>query len=214
MSIVYIGIGSNLGDRLQNIERSLEKLKARKDIEFKEMSSVVETEAVGGVSQPMYLNACCCIGTALYPDEVLAALKTIEREMGRFKDNTPKRLSTQEQLKVLSEGKTIEYASRCQVPVHAALDRWAPRVIDLDILLYDDIIMRGNSLIIPHSRMHERYFVLKPLFEIAPDIVHPVLKKSIKDLLQDDERLRGQCLPPEERIEGSMPKGMTEDENH
>ncbi|MDD5504689.1 MAG: 2-amino-4-hydroxy-6-hydroxymethyldihydropteridine diphosphokinase [Candidatus Omnitrophica bacterium] len=194
MSIVYIGIGSNLGDRRANIERSLEKLKARKDIEFKSVSSVIETEAVGGPGQPMYLNACCCIGTTLYPDEVLAALKTIEREMGRFKDSAPKKLSAQEQLKALDEGR-MPSCYRDPDSDSAAANRWAPRVIDLDILLYDDIIMKGNNLIIPHSRMHERYFVLKPLSEIAPDVIHPVLKKSIKDLLSDVDR---QCLPAQE----------------
>jgi 2-amino-4-hydroxy-6-hydroxymethyldihydropteridine diphosphokinase len=189
MSVVYIGIGSNLGDRNQNIERALEKLKVRKDIEVVSVSSIIETEPEGDRQQPKFLNACCRIDTTLYPDEVLSALKSIEREMGRDRDPAPKKLSPEEQLKALDEGKEWSPAAR-RAAFKKSIDiKWAPRTIDLDVLLYDDIVMKGNNLTIPHSLMHQRLFVLRPLSEIAPDAIHPVLKKSIKDILEET-RLR------------------------
>jgi 2-amino-4-hydroxy-6-hydroxymethyldihydropteridine diphosphokinase len=185
MSIVYIGIGSNLGDRRQNIERALEKLRSRKEMGLVSVSSIIETDPVGDSSQPRFLNACCRIDTTLYPDEVLSALKSIEREMGRGRGIAPKRISREDQFKALNEGKTIGPVSQ-DLPAQTGVkkdNRWEPRVIDLDILLYDDIIMKGNNLTIPHSLMHERLFVLGPLSEIAPGILHPVFKKTIKDML-------------------------------
>ena len=86
MSKVYIGIGSNLGDRQLNIDKALEKLRTRKNIQLGEISSVIETSPEGGVEQPDFLNACCRIDTTLYPDELLTTLKSIEREMGRGRD--------------------------------------------------------------------------------------------------------------------------------
>jgi len=186
MSKVYIGIGSNLGDRQLNIDKALEKLKSKKNIQLGEISSVIETSPVGGVKQPDFLNACCRIDTTLYPDEILTALKSIEREMGRGRDSIPKKLSVEEQLKALEEGRPIERpsADKQAIKKKSASDQiWGPRIIDLDILLYDDIIMKGNNLIVPHRLLHERVFVLEPLSQIAPDLIHPVFKKSIKDLL-------------------------------
>ncbi len=187
MSRAYIGIGSNLGDRQQNIDRALEKLKTRKNIQLGQVSSVIETEPMGDTKQPKFLNACCRIDTTLYPDELLSALKSIEREMGRDRDSAPKKLSREEQLMALEQGKDISRPAREDAPVTAAVrkDKWAPRVIDLDILLYDDIIMRGNNLIIPHKFLHERLFALKPLAELAPELTHPVLKKPVKELLSE-----------------------------
>ena len=185
MSVVYIGIGSNLGDRNQNIERALEKLKTRKEIEIVSVSSIIETEPEGDMPQPKFLNACCRIDTTLYPDEVLSALKSIEREMGRDRESAPKKLSPEEQLKALDEGKEWSSILRRATFEKSPDIQWAPRIIDLDVLLYDDIIMKGNNLTIPHSLMHKRLFVLGPLSEIAPDAVHPVFNKTIKDILSD-----------------------------
>ncbi len=186
MSKVYIGIGSNLGDRQLNIDKALEKLKTRKNIQLDVASPIIETEPVGVIKQPKFLNTCCRIDTTLYPDELLSALKSIEREMGRGRNSAPKKLSVEEQLKALDGGgnsQAVPGGKRGPVNNPEDEDKNEPRVIDLDILLYDDIIMKGNNLIIPHRFLHERIFVLEPLSQIAPDIIHPVFKKSINDLL-------------------------------
>jgi 2-amino-4-hydroxy-6-hydroxymethyldihydropteridine diphosphokinase len=188
MSKVYIGIGSNLGDRQLNIDKALEKLKTRKNIQLDEASSVIETEPAGGIKQPKFLNTCCRIDTTLYPDELLSALKSIEREMGRDRGSVPKKLSVEERLKALDDGGNTQAMSgdkRELVNNSEDENKNSPRVIDLDILLYDDIIMKGNNLIIPHRFLHERIFVLEPLSQIAPDIIHPVFKKSINDLYKE-----------------------------
>jgi 2-amino-4-hydroxy-6-hydroxymethyldihydropteridine diphosphokinase len=185
MSFVYIGIGSNLGDRRQNIERAIEKLKSRRDITFACLSSIIETDPVGDSSQPKFLNACCRIDTTLYPDEVLGVLKSIEREMGRGRESIPKKLNIEEQLRALDEAKVSDSVSGAEKTEEKADNKWAPRIIDLDILLYDDIIMKGNNLTIPHKLMHERLFVLQPLSEIAPEAIHPVFNKSISQLLSE-----------------------------
>lgn len=190
MSAAYIGIGSNLGDRQKNIEIALEKLKSRKGIELKEVSSVIETEPAGDVNQPRFLNACCRLETLLYPDELLDCLKSIERELGRNENPLPPRISRQEQLKMLQEG-NLDLGSQQLDAVseegrrkpQGEPKRWGPRTIDLDILFYDDIVMKGANLIIPHPLLHERLFVLRPLAEIAPGFIHPVLKKSINEIL-------------------------------
>lgn len=184
MSTVYVGIGSNLGDRRKNIDTALEKLRNRKGVEVKEISSVIETEPVGDIDQPGFLNATFKIETTLYPDELLDALKSIEKELGRDKDSARKRLSAEDQLKMLEEGNLtvgpVDSNNKDEEP-----KGWGPRTIDLDILFYDDVMMKGHNLVIPHPLLHERFFVLKPLSEIAPDLMHPVLNKSIKDLLSE-----------------------------
>lgn len=190
MSEVYVGIGSNLGDRQLNIDKALEKLKRRRNIQLDKTSSIIETEPVGNIKQPKFLNTCCKIDTTLYPDELLSALKSIEREMGRGRGSAPKRLKPEEQLKALEEGGSVKAVSvEMQRPANDLEEekRWGPRIIDFDILLYDDIIMKGNNLIIPHRFLHERIFVLEPLSQIAPEIIHPVFKKSINDLLSESK---------------------------
>lgn len=148
MSIVYIGIGSNLGNREKNCLHAIEFLE-KKGITVKKMSSMYETKPWGVKDQPPFLNMAIEIETALKPKELLALLKDIEAEIGR-----------EESL------------------------RWGPRKIDLDILLFDNIVLNRNDLIIPHPLMHERDFVLRPLCEIASDIKHPLLEVNICDLLE------------------------------
>jgi 2-amino-4-hydroxy-6-hydroxymethyldihydropteridine diphosphokinase len=148
MSIVYIGIGSNLGDRKANCMRAIELLVV-KGIVVRKESSLYETDPWGDKNQPKFLNMAIEIETELKPRDLLDILAGIEKELGRKKSL-----------------------------------KWGPRIIDLDILLYDSITIDQDDLKIPHPFMHERDFVLKPLYEIAPDVKHPVLNLSTGELLQ------------------------------
>lgn len=159
MSIVYIGVGSNLGNRQENCLRAIEFLEKRGVI-VKKRSSMYETEPWGIKEQPRFINMAIEIETGLEPKELLRVLKEIEKEMGR-----------EESLK------------------------WGPRIIDLDILLFDELILR-DGLEIPHPLMHEREFVLKPLCEIAPERVHPLLKVRICDLMQGLQSRHSESAPP------------------
>ena len=146
MSIVYIGIGSNLGDRKEHCLKAV-RLFAEKGVVVRRRSSMYETEPWGVKDQPRFINMVIEAETGLTPEELLGVLKEIEEEVGRMETY-----------------------------------RWGPRVIDLDILLYDNLAINTPELTIPHPRMHEREFVLRPLVEIAPDKIHPVLKKTIREL--------------------------------
>ena len=150
MAIVYLGIGTNLGQRRDNVLKALQLIKDKGIVVLAE-SSLHETAPWGVKNQPPFLNGALKIETELSPKDLLKELKGIERKMGRL------------------------FTSQ----------RWGPRVIDLDILMYDDLVLNEPDLIIPHRLMHEREFVLLPLKEIAPDVMHPVLNISISDLLQE-----------------------------
>ena len=148
MNRVFVGIGSNEGDRLRLISRAVRELGALPGIRIVQMAMVAETEPVGPPQAP-YLNTVVELATALDPLELLRMTQAIERRLGR-------------------------------VP---SPQRWGPRPIDLDILLYHDRTLRDAHLRLPHPRMHERRFVLEPLAQLAPELVHPVLRRSIAELL-------------------------------
>ena len=149
MSRVFLGVGSNEGDRLHAISEAIRLLGATERIRVTQMATILETEPVGGPSQGPYLNTVVELDTTLSPRELLNVLQQIERRLGR----------------------------------RPSSERWAPRPMDLDILLYDERTIQEPDLAIPHPRMHERRFVLEPLAQLAPDTVHPILKRSIHDLL-------------------------------
>jgi 2-amino-4-hydroxy-6-hydroxymethyldihydropteridine diphosphokinase len=153
MAIVYLSIGSNLGDREKNLSRSIELLE-QAGIFVKKRSSVYETEPWGEKNQPLFLNMALEVETEFKPQELLRVLKNVETEVGREKSYV-----------------------------------WGPRIIDLDILLYNHIIVNEDTLKIPHPFMHERDFVLRPLDEIAPDVMHPLLKMNIHELLSQFDRM-------------------------
>lgn len=142
---VYLGLGSNLGDRKAILEKALQLLGQRLQIE--RVSSLYETEPVGYAEQPPFLNAVCRAQTKLGPLQLFSVIKGIEASLGR-------------------------------VPSFPN----APRPIDLDIIFYGDLVMETPELTIPHPRLEERAFVLIPLYELDPGLVHPVSGESIKDL--------------------------------
>lgn len=145
VSLVYLALGSNLGDRRANIHAAVANLAA--SVEIKKTSSLYESDPWGYTKQGPFLNSACFGVTGLSPFALLNEIKLIESKMGR----------------------EISF-------------RNAPRAIDIDILIYGQEIIDTDSLIIPHPHMCERAFVLAPLVEIAPELIHPVLGTSVKQL--------------------------------
>jgi 2-amino-4-hydroxy-6-hydroxymethyldihydropteridine diphosphokinase len=147
LKTVYLGLGSNLGDRRENLARARALLESA-DLQITRASSIYETEPRDLLNQPWFLNQVLEAQTTLFPRQFLARAKKIEREIGRTR--------------TVANG---------------------PRVIDIDILLYGESIVRADGLEIPHPRLADRRFVLEPLAELVPDLRHPLTKKTIRDLL-------------------------------
>jgi len=145
--LVYLALGSNLGDRLVNLKTAIDRLHPA--VKVMDCSSVYETPPWGYLDQPAFLNMVLRGETRLSPQNLLHHIKDLEVKLGR----TP-------------------------------AIRYGPRLIDIDILFLDDLVMNEAGLVIPHPQLHQRGFVLVPLNEIAPDMVHPVLHQPVNGLLK------------------------------
>lgn len=148
----YIGIGSNLGDRLKNVSEAIRLLEDHPLVKVSRLSHFYETEALTlrNEKQGWYLNCVLKLRTSLNAVRLFHLLQEIESLLGRVRGA-----------------------------------KWAPRVIDLDLLFFDDEIIRTKTLVVPHSQLHLRRFVLEPLNEVAPNLIHPIKGLPVKTLLKN-----------------------------
>jgi 2-amino-4-hydroxy-6-hydroxymethyldihydropteridine diphosphokinase len=155
--IAYIGVGSNLGDKIHHCEKAISAILKIDRHKLLAKSSLFKTQPIGYTSQDWFVNGVIKIETDLEAPELLQTLKTIESQLGRIETF-----------------------------------RWGPRTIDLDILFFDDVEIHTEDLQIPHPLIQDRQFVLIPLAEIDPTLVHSVLKKTVQELLnnlKEDQRV-------------------------
>lgn len=152
MAIIYLGLGTNLGNRINNLEKACQYL--TQFMQLSARSTMLDNKAQYITDQPDFLNLAVKGETNLSPQELLQLAKKIEGEMGRLPSG-----------------------------------RFAPRVIDIDILYYDDWIVETPELVIPHPALQERLFVLQPLAEIAPHFLCPRHQKTIAQLYQEAQRV-------------------------
>lgn len=145
-NLVYLSLGSNIGDREAALRNAITRLQTNRRIVA--VSSFYETQPVEFTEQAWFLNCAVALETTEAPEELMAAILTLEQKMGR-----------------------------------ARIQPKGPRIIDIDILLWNEAVADSPALTIPHPAMHNRRFVLAPLVEIAPDAVHPALNKTIQELL-------------------------------
>jgi 2-amino-4-hydroxy-6-hydroxymethyldihydropteridine diphosphokinase len=138
VTVAYIGLGANVGPREVTLLRAIDLLAEADDVEVLEVSQLRETDPVGMVDQPSFLNGAARIDTSLSPRALLELLLRIERSLGRVRE-----------------------------------ERWGPRTVDLDLLVYGDLTVDEPGLRVPHPRLHERRFALEPLAELDPELVVP-----------------------------------------
>ncbi len=148
MNKVFLGLGSNVGDKKRNIEEAVKLLSEK--IENIKVAKIYISRAVGYENQDDFLNTVISGETELNIGELFEFIKNVEKQVGR------------------------KYRFR-----------WGPREIDIDILFFNDLIFEDENIKIPHPRIQERDFVLKPLADLDKNFVHPVLKKSVKEMLNE-----------------------------
>lgn len=152
MATVYLGLGTNLGNKEANLRTAIYKLQERIGKQVS-LSSFYETAPWGFESDHSFLNAAIGLETSLPPIEILHITQEIEKELGRTK-------------------KSVNGS-------------YSDRLIDIDILLYDNLVLQTPELTIPHPLMMERDFVMKPLIEIAGNVIHPTRQKTLSELYQE-----------------------------
>jgi 2-amino-4-hydroxy-6-hydroxymethyldihydropteridine diphosphokinase len=160
MATVYLGLGTNVGDRFANLRSAVAELR-----DVRACSSVYESEPWGNVDQPRFFNMCLELRTQLAPEALHAQTKAVEQQLGRRPGG----------------------------------QRWGPRPIDIDLLSYDNLVLCTERLAIPHPRIADRAFVLKPLAEIAPGLRLPGLPGTVAELLSavpHADRLAWVVAPP------------------
>jgi 2-amino-4-hydroxy-6-hydroxymethyldihydropteridine diphosphokinase len=152
MNVVFLGLGTNLGDRSKNLSDAVSGINEQIG-EVVKISSVYETEPWGFKAESQFLNIVIKVETRLNPSAVLEAILRFELSSGRVRGE----------------------------------NQYSSRIIDIDILFFEDMVIDLIDLKVPHPKLHERKFVLVPLCEIAPELVHPVLKKTVAALLEECE---------------------------
>ncbi|MGM0688517.1 MAG: 2-amino-4-hydroxy-6-hydroxymethyldihydropteridine diphosphokinase [Bacillota bacterium] len=150
MKKAYIALGSNLGNRLENLKRSLKLLSNEKGLYITAISDVYETKPIGGPGQGYFLNACAELRTILTPTILLQKMLDVENTMGRVR-----------------------------------VERWGPRLIDLDLLVYNKSQINSPLLELPHPRLLLRDFVLIPLADIAPDLIIPGQENTVSEIISN-----------------------------
>lgn len=158
MNDIFLGLGTNLGERIQNLQKAVDELAAGMTITA--VSPVYETPPWGVADQPDFLNICLAGLTEKSPKALLTFIKSTENALGR-------------------------------TPTY----RWGPRLIDIDLLFYDQMQIEEDDLVVPHPRLHERAFVLAPLADIAPDLRHPPTGRTIRQLLAQVDTREIRPLP-------------------
>lgn len=149
---IYIGIGTNIGNRQENIQKAIRHLEEVSEV--LKVSQIIETPPYGKTDQPNFLNCVVEIDTDLTPNELIVTLLEIEEKMGRIRK-----------------------------------EKWGPRIIDLDILFYGNLIIHNEQLTVPHYDFENRMFFVQPMYELDKDFVHPLSNKMIKDIFV---KLRGE----------------------
>lgn len=158
-TFVYIGLGSNLDDPVEQVKKGLHALQDMPETSCIMCSSLYRSEPLGPSGQPAYINAVAMLETELTADELLSHMQRIENRHGRVRNN----------------------------------ERWGPRTLDLDLLLYGEEEISSIDLTVPHPGLYEREFVLYPLYEVAPHLKIPGVG-SFKDLVEKCPRRGLQCL--------------------